>query len=78
MLANYGDCCIFGVIIKRGIVVKKSKIIIIILVLITTIICLLALTSQSLKTENKKITGQSLVEEANQKTGGDKNGESRI
>lgn len=46
---------------------KKSKIIIIILVLITTIICLLALTSQNLKTENKKITGQSLAEEANQK-----------
>ena len=46
---------------------KKSKIIIIILVLIATIICLLALTSQNLKTENKKITGQSLAEEANQK-----------
>lgn len=46
---------------------KKSKIIIIILVLITTIICLLALTSQNLKTENKKITGQSLTEESNQK-----------
>lgn len=46
---------------------KKSKIIIIILVLITAIICLLALTSQNLKTENKKITGQSLAEEANQK-----------
>lgn len=46
---------------------KKTKIIIIILVFITTIICLLALTSQNLKTENKKITGQSLAEEANQK-----------
>lgn len=67
MLANYRDCCIFGIIIKRGTIMKKSKIIIIILALITTIICLLALTSQNLKTENKKITGQSLAEEANQK-----------
>lgn len=46
---------------------KKSKIIIIILAIIAIIFCLLTLTSQNLKTENKKITGQSLAEEANQK-----------
>lgn len=57
----------FGVIIKRGIVVKKSKIIIIISVFIAIVICLLAFTNQNSKTENKKITAQSLAEEANQK-----------
>lgn len=46
---------------------KKSKIIIIVLAIIAIIFCLLILTSQNLKTENKKITGQSLAEEANQK-----------
>lgn len=46
---------------------KKSKIIIIVLAIIAIIFCLLTLTSQNLKTENKKITGQSLAEEANQK-----------
>lgn len=67
MLANYGDCCIFGIITKRGIVVKKSKIIIIVSIFIAIAVCLLAFTNQGLKTENKKITGQSLAEEANQK-----------
>lgn len=46
---------------------KKSKIIIIVLAIIAIIFCLLTLTSQNLKTENKKITAQSLEEEANQK-----------
>lgn len=46
---------------------KKSKIIIIVSVFIAIVICLLAFTNQNLKTENKKITGQSLAEEANQK-----------
>nr|DAS56703.1 MAG TPA: hypothetical protein [Caudoviricetes sp.] len=46
---------------------KKSKIIIIISVFIAIVVCLLAFTNQNLKTENKKITGQSLAEEANQK-----------
>ena len=46
---------------------KKSKIIIIVSVFIAIVICLLAFTNQGLKTENKKITAQSLAEEANQK-----------
>lgn len=46
---------------------KKSKTIIIVSIFIAIVICLLAFTGQNLKTENKKITGQSLAEEANQK-----------
>lgn len=46
---------------------KKSKIIIIVSIFIAIVVCLLAFTNQGLKTENKKITAQSLAEEANQK-----------
>lgn len=46
---------------------KKSKIIIIVSIFIAIAIWLLVFTSQNLKTDNKKITGQSLAEEANQK-----------
>jgi len=46
---------------------KKSKIIIIVSIFIAIAICLLALTSQNPKAENKKPTVQSLTEEASQK-----------
>ena len=55
------------VIIKGGRTMEKSKTITTISVFIAIVIYLLAFTNQNSKTENKKITTQSLAEEANQK-----------